>query len=124
MASAGTISLNLTSIDKSTLLAGKTRLTLVLENASTQLSLQVNQRRGKHGGDPTIVASQRNGILANLYNAQAVSARLGESIIDMRTFPAGTFSLEVYNPFAARAAPAISYTLSINPPAQGEAHLR
>jgi len=97
----------------------------VLKAASSQLSLQVAQTApaGAPATGLQVSTSQQNGVLADLYNAQGALLASGKSIIDMRTFPAGTFYLRVYSPFVPQGSTAsLAFNLAINPPAQGQTH--
>src|SRR5262245_28520066 len=116
------IDVDLTSVVRAALQAGKTRLTLrlgldspnppspVVLFSSTDLSHQTGLE---------IVTRQSTGVLADLYDAEGARLAAGQSIVDLLTLAAGTFYLRVYNPSVAGPTGAVSFTIEATPPIPG-----
>jgi probable HAF family extracellular repeat protein/ELWxxDGT repeat protein len=120
-ASQGLISIDLTSAIRQALLAGKTRVVLEVSTASRgELQVYPTEAGNGHRTGLSVTTAAQTGVLADLYDAHGGLLAGGQSILDLRNEPAGTYYLRVYNP-AGPGTAALPFTLTINAPTPGNA---
>ena len=118
------IRINIADAVRDALAAGQTRITLSLQlNSPNPVPLTLFSAQDvTHRTGLDVRVAQQDGVLADIYDAQGGLLAQGQSIIDLRTFEAGTYFLQVYNPFAETQKGALRFGIEISPPLPGFSH--
>lgn len=129
--SSGLMTADLTSVIRSFLDAGKTRLTARLEFAHDNLSLNIQNSLAQGanslgvpvfgpGATELIVTPPTDGVLLDLFDAQGTSLVVNQAAVDLRNFDAGTYFVKVHRPLGASTTAAIPFTLDFTVPFAGQ----
>ncbi|PYX69808.1 MAG: hypothetical protein DMG78_20985, partial [Acidobacteria bacterium] len=118
------LTIDVTGLVRAALQAGSTRLTLRLQldasNASSPLVLHSSTDPLRATG-LNITTVARQGAVADVFDSEGRRLAEGRSIIDMRSFDAGTYFVRVYNPAGIQPSP-MSFSLAITAPKPGAFH--
>ncbi|HSB69073.1 MAG TPA: ELWxxDGT repeat protein [Candidatus Methylomirabilis sp.] len=119
------IEVDITAAVREALAAGKTRLTLRYGLNSPSAILPLTIRSATATGSQTglkITTARQDGVLVDLYDANAGLLKSGVSIADLRMTEAGTYYLRVYNPFQATQTEPLPFQIEITAPLGGQYH--
>ena len=114
------IRVDLTTLIRNVIAAGKTRVTLRLQFTTTSSDLlSVFVPDAAHQSGLNVTTAREEGVLGDLYDSAGSLLARGKSILDLRALDAGTYYLRVYNPFAASQTAPLPFTLEASVPFPG-----
>ncbi|NOS68464.1 MAG: hypothetical protein HOP33_00850, partial [Verrucomicrobia bacterium] len=119
------VTVDVTTLVRAALQAGRTRLTLRLQldspNAANPLVIHstTNPLQGT-GLSVSLAAVQ--GVVADVFDNEGRRLAEGQTIIDTRAFAAGTYFLRIYNPAGAQQSGALPYSIEVTAPKAGVYH--
>ena len=131
-ARTGKITFNLLTQVREALAAGKTRLSIALEGSDSLSETLLIPKLGLNTTSKfEFRTARRDGVVADVLDVQGRLLASDQSIVDLRTYPAGEYLVRVYDPFAtpgnrlysaaySRSAP-LNYLLEIEAPKLGDA---